>query len=429
METINTPLDCQTPAFIALVIKAQADEDDAKQALLTAIAPLVSVKMNYLIADTELAQDTTQEVLIRVFAHISKLNAPAAFYFWLSKIITNEKNRALRQTKYRDAHLTTDEDTLLNLVEDEPDRIPHLSMEHQSNMTLLRQSLTLLPGRQKEVLLLHYYSDFSITEISRLLDISYQSVAQSLKTAQARLKKEITTQVGDIYLRSTGVVSTGVLVRDFFQQALIPVEQALVVERALVAIGLGTASAVASTATATTAVAVAATATTATAVTTATATATTFVPLVGAGLLVACIGAFTLMATITPVEVPVPVTSSLTASDSIDLPVRSALALSDQAIFFVGGHGLGTIVVHVNPTLAGIDLQTYEALTWTVTDRAGKAVLYGTGAQTTALEPLAFGEHILTFQVTDLAGYRHTLSSNFYRADLIEIDGRLYHAN
>ena len=128
--------------------------------------------------DRGLAEDAVQETYLKAYQHWADFRAESSEKTWLFRIAINTCRDMRRSAwfRHRDRRLT-------------PDMLPGA----QASFAPMDERLTLLvanlPRKLKEVVLLYYYQDFSVTEIAQALSISQSSVSGRLKRAREALRR------------------------------------------------------------------------------------------------------------------------------------------------------------------------------------------------------------------------------------------------
>jgi len=134
-----------------------------------------------ILRDREEAEDVVQETFIRVFRNIRTFNGKSSLYTWIYRIAINLSRDRLRKKTYDmslNEELVGDADTLEIL-------------EHRMDMEELKISLAELSPIYREVLVLFYYQDLSISEISDLLKEKEGTIKSRLSRARKILAKEM----------------------------------------------------------------------------------------------------------------------------------------------------------------------------------------------------------------------------------------------
>jgi RNA polymerase sigma-70 factor, ECF subfamily len=109
------------------------------------------------------AKDLFQEVFLQAYRALPQLRAPAAFRTWLYRITFRKAQRRFATRRGSGGELA-DPDALA--APPPPDRA-----ELEEELARLRERLTELPPRQREVVLLRHYQGLTFAEIAETLGI------------------------------------------------------------------------------------------------------------------------------------------------------------------------------------------------------------------------------------------------------------------
>lgn len=136
-------------------------------------------KSFYLIVkDESKAEDIVQETFIKVFKYIKDFKGKSSLYTWIYRIAHNVAMDILKSSistvPYEDYHETSDN----------PEDVTLLNIEKES----LRIALDRLNYIYKEVLVLFYFEDLSIKEISEILEEKEGTIKSRLSRGRVELK-------------------------------------------------------------------------------------------------------------------------------------------------------------------------------------------------------------------------------------------------
>lgn len=140
----------------------------------------------------EEAKDLVQEIFIKVYNSLERFRLDSRFSTWLYRIAVNScidwnRRNSSRMTKL--AWSSEENDILDNLTDEsaEPEKT-FLRQEHQE---LLRAIVKDLPEIYKTVLILYYFEELHIQEISTVLDCPGKTVETRLYRARNMLKAKL----------------------------------------------------------------------------------------------------------------------------------------------------------------------------------------------------------------------------------------------
>ena len=172
------------------VSNAIKGEKGALQTLCEKIARDVLFRATFICGNQTDAEDISQEALIRVCTNIHKLRNPIYFRRWLSRIVLNEARRHFEKNSKQKLMLCID-DYSEYIAEDRQNVLPHENAETNEQKDVVMEIISILPIRQREAILLHYYDEMNVTEVARLMGTSKANVSQCLNHARKNLKKEL----------------------------------------------------------------------------------------------------------------------------------------------------------------------------------------------------------------------------------------------
>ena len=138
--------------------------------------PLLRTCFLYL-RDRALAEDAVQETFLKAYRSLASFRGECSEKTWLMKIAMNTC------CDLRRAH---------RLRRIDPRRIPDLLPQTAEPFTQAEEALVTqvmrLPRKLREVILLYYYQDMTVTEIAVSLGISQSTVSGRLKRARGKLR-------------------------------------------------------------------------------------------------------------------------------------------------------------------------------------------------------------------------------------------------
>ena len=120
------------------------------------------------------ALDCIQEAILQAYISIKDLRQDEYFKTWLIKILINKCNALLKKNK-----------KILNLDVSiaENDKV------EQSDRLELKDSINNLDSNLKIIVILYYYEDMSIKDISESLNIPQGTIKSRLSRARSKLKE------------------------------------------------------------------------------------------------------------------------------------------------------------------------------------------------------------------------------------------------
>ncbi len=157
-----------------LVMEAQDGNAKAMEALVSRWQKRLWHHAYRLTGNNQAAWDVTQQSWIGIIKGLRKLNDPASFKAWAYRITTNKSIDWIKKNKAA-KHLSIDQ------IGDYPQK----EIKEHGTKELLEK----LDIRKKTVLILHYFEQLSIPDISVVLNIPTGTVKSRLHNARKELKE------------------------------------------------------------------------------------------------------------------------------------------------------------------------------------------------------------------------------------------------
>ena len=138
------------------------------------------------VGDEDLALEIVGEAVYKGFASLRKLRQPEYFETWLTRILINECKKELRRRK-RIQPLGIVPEVAAN-AEDTKE------MEELLDSLPLKEALLHLPQELKEVIIIRYFTGFTLSETARSLEIPQGTVVTRQRRALQLLKLELSEE-------------------------------------------------------------------------------------------------------------------------------------------------------------------------------------------------------------------------------------------
>jgi RNA polymerase sigma-70 factor (ECF subfamily) len=132
---------------------------------------------------TDVAEDLTQETMLRAWRGRDKLRDPRLAKVWLLRIATNLWTDHLRQAKFRPRALASEPPC--------PRPTPAVVLSDQENVTLALAAMDRLPPRQRQVLFLITCEGLSPSDVAEVLEIGLPAVKASLSLARKEMRRRL----------------------------------------------------------------------------------------------------------------------------------------------------------------------------------------------------------------------------------------------
>ena len=136
-----------------------------------------------------MANDLFQETWIKVIRNFKKFDETRDFGKWVSAICTNTYKNMCRKA-IRENYITfSDNDAMEAFWKMIPD---HDSNAMAGGYEALYDAIDVLTPKQREVIVMHYFSGYSELECAEILNIPQNSVKSRMYSARQALKRRLT---------------------------------------------------------------------------------------------------------------------------------------------------------------------------------------------------------------------------------------------
>jgi len=146
-----------------------------------------------LVGNEKVSEDLTQEVFLKAWKNIKKFDTDKSFKTWIFTIAKNTSIDFLRKRK--DVPMSTfDNDEGENIIEnnlkdEEPDAIEiFTSAQNKKQVENILKELSVV---QKEVIVLKYVNEMSLSEIAEIMNIPIDTAKSHHRRALIRMKKAL----------------------------------------------------------------------------------------------------------------------------------------------------------------------------------------------------------------------------------------------
>ncbi|MBQ9197939.1 MAG: RNA polymerase sigma factor [Clostridia bacterium] len=130
--------------------------------------------------DYALAEDAVQETFIKAYHALPAFRGECSEKTWLVRIAVNVCRNIKRGGWFRHVNRAVDIDNL-----------PEPSVPFREYDDTLIRAVSSLPDRYREIILLYYFQDMTMGEISDALNISVSTVSRRLSAAQKQLRAQL----------------------------------------------------------------------------------------------------------------------------------------------------------------------------------------------------------------------------------------------
>ena len=137
------------------------------------------------------SEDVVQETFVKVYLHCRELKNDSGFKSWMMQILVHV---AYRMGKKKNRECPDEQVAEKADTHPEPSSLEQVLKREQA--TELAKAVRELPIRQRTVVILFYYQDYSVSEIAKICGCLEGTVKSRLHTARRNLKQILQTQTG-----------------------------------------------------------------------------------------------------------------------------------------------------------------------------------------------------------------------------------------
>jgi RNA polymerase sigma-70 factor, ECF subfamily len=139
------------------------------------------------------AEDITQEIFISAYNHLNDFREQSTIKTWIYRIAINKCKDYVRSWHYTKTLLTNTFYQKSNSLSPEEEYLESEQKEQISKLILQ------LPIKYREVIILYYFKEFSLEEISAALGINLNTVKSRLRRAKKNLESKIEMKGGFLH--------------------------------------------------------------------------------------------------------------------------------------------------------------------------------------------------------------------------------------
>ncbi len=137
--------------------------------------------------DKAIAEDITQEVFYVTYLKLDTFREASSLKTWISRIAINKCKDYLRSSYFKRTFITNIISPFIKSKTTSPEDIV---VQNEVNQSLTELVLN-LPIKYKEVIILYYYQEFDVKEISKIIDKNEATIKSRLRRGRDQLKSMI----------------------------------------------------------------------------------------------------------------------------------------------------------------------------------------------------------------------------------------------
>lgn len=150
------------------------------------------LQLSYLyVKDWDTAEDIVQEVFINYWVKSEQFQAQSSLKTYLTRMAINRCKDYLKSWRYRTQTLTN---VFTEIIR------PKNQLILKDEQLIVAEAVLSLPIKFREVIILYYFKELTIQNISTTLHISESTIKYRLKKAKERLKEMLSTHQWEVYI-------------------------------------------------------------------------------------------------------------------------------------------------------------------------------------------------------------------------------------
>lgn len=169
-------------------------DQEAFELLLKQHAQALYAFVFSLVRNREVAEDVLQDTFLKAWKNFSKFDPSKSFKTWIFSIAKYTSFDALKKKKAIPFSAFETDDQEGSFIENIPDEneLAQMTLETEETNKSVEDSLKRLPEKYQQVLRLFYQEDFSLSEISEILEKPYNTIKSWHYRGIKRLEQEFT---------------------------------------------------------------------------------------------------------------------------------------------------------------------------------------------------------------------------------------------
>lgn len=206
--------------FLKIIEQAKNGDENAFNQLFTESQQVIYYTCLKTVNNEQDAMDLTQEIFLKIYKNLSSLKNNETYFSWLKIMIANTcKNHLTRGNK----DILLAEDEYNEVIFNEPERdvitIPQEALENKGTEEIMMSIFAKLPEAQRLCIIMYYYDEMSIREISSALNVSENTVKSRLNYAKKNIETEVRKQENENGLKLYGAAPLFLLKSLFSKEA------------------------------------------------------------------------------------------------------------------------------------------------------------------------------------------------------------------
>lgn len=146
------------------------------------------------VKNQQIAEDIVQDVFVKAYEKIDDFRGESSYQTYLYRMTVNRCHDHFRSWSFKNLLFTDRNDN--NKRQEYSVETEVLS---KTVHKILGEEILSLPLKYREVIVFHYYNEYSVNKIAEILEISSNTVKTRLRRAKDKLKEKMIRKVGEQY--------------------------------------------------------------------------------------------------------------------------------------------------------------------------------------------------------------------------------------
>ena len=166
-----------------LIKMALAGQDECFMVLMDRHMAVIRRRIRWMVSNGTDLDDLLQEVLLKVWRHLSTFRSESSFRTWMTRVAINEVRMSHRRDRCRPVcQGVSDLDAIYSAGES-----PYQSLVRAETTQAVRGAVAALPPKYRQVLILRDLNQLSAQETAQFLQLNVQAVKTQLFRARRML--------------------------------------------------------------------------------------------------------------------------------------------------------------------------------------------------------------------------------------------------
>ena len=181
-----------------LIHRAQTGDEEAFAALMREHYPFVYGIVIRIVKNSHDAEEVVQDCFLNAYRGLAQLEDTTKFRSWLGEIAQNCARNWFRKQRGETVSIDEVSEEILQ-TPDSPDE----QLARQEQRELIRQTMEMLPQKDREIAHAYYLEGASYDELTSVHGLSYNAIASRLSRAKRQLTKRLQYLLTGIFVSPT----------------------------------------------------------------------------------------------------------------------------------------------------------------------------------------------------------------------------------